>query len=334
MGPHPDPDLLTAFAENSLRERERELVFSHLSSCADCRMIVALAQPVTETVPEIAAERASWLSWPMLRWGAAVACVAVVGAAVSLYREQPKQYVTAQSVQAERAASQPTSQPEETVLQKPEASERPARAESARRTDSVAAESPSSAPAESLGRLSNAPSAPARTAPQILDKVAGVNAAEKKETVAAGKAKQATEGEMSGASAANVGLTDRKSAAADMSLAAALVPRWTLNSDGTLQRSLDGGKSWTKIAISSNSVFRVVAALGSDVWVGGAAGSLFHSVDAGEHWSQVKPTDGKRILGDDITSIQFTDSVHGKITTSNEEVWSTEDGGSSWQQLW
>src|SRR5256885_12090863 len=91
-GPHPDPDLLTLFAENGLREGERGLVLAHLSVCSDCREIVVLAQPVLETTAVPRVESSSRLRWPILKWGAAVACVAIVGAAIGIYREQPAKY--------------------------------------------------------------------------------------------------------------------------------------------------------------------------------------------------------------------------------------------------
>jgi photosystem II stability/assembly factor-like uncharacterized protein len=329
-GPHPDPDLLAAFAENSLLEREREIVVSHLSRCGDCRAIVALAQPVADTIPVLAVERTSWLRWPVLKWGAAVACVAVVGAAVSLYRDQPGKFQAmrrAETATPSEARQQTVAEPvgEKADLAKPAAA--------AGRTDTAALALSPAAPAQAPARFSNALAKAAATPPESRDKISGVNEVEKKEMVVAGKAKDAP-AQMSGATAANAGLMDRKSAASDVSLASALTPRWTLNADGTLQRSLDGGKTWSKIPVSANVAFRVVSALGSDVWVGGAAGTLFHSVDAGENWSQVKLSDGKRTLADDITAIQFTDSSHGKITSANDEVWSTDDGGSTWQQLW
>src|SRR5436189_109522 len=34
---HPDPDVLTAFAESSLSQRERADVLQHLSRCGECR---------------------------------------------------------------------------------------------------------------------------------------------------------------------------------------------------------------------------------------------------------------------------------------------------------
>lgn len=328
-GPHPDPDLLTAFAENSLLEHERGIVLSHLSRCGDCRTIVALVQPVADTPSIIAVERTSWLRWPVLKWSAAVACVAVVGAAISLYREQPQKYQA--PMQMERATpSEPRPEtPAEPLAEKPDMRKPGATAD---RTETAAQSLSPAAPAQPLAKSTNAPARSAQT--ESVDKISGANQVEKKEMVVAGKAKAAPASEMSGAAAANVATMDRKSAASDMSLASVLAPRWTLGADGTLQRSLDGGKSWSKIPVSSNVTFRVVSALGSDVWVGGVAGTLFHSVDAGEHWSQVKPSDGKRTLADDITAIQFTDSVHGRIITASEEVWATDDAGSTWQQLW
>ena len=66
---HPDPDVLTAFAEQSLTEGERAGVLGHLARCADCREIVALALPEIDAVQKILQpSRATWLTWPALRW--------------------------------------------------------------------------------------------------------------------------------------------------------------------------------------------------------------------------------------------------------------------------
>src|SRR5450755_2508354 len=42
---HPDADSLSAFAERSLSATERDGVLHHLTSCGECREIVALALP-------------------------------------------------------------------------------------------------------------------------------------------------------------------------------------------------------------------------------------------------------------------------------------------------
>jgi hypothetical protein len=81
VGEHLDADLLTAFAERSLPESERTLALSHLSLCSDCREVIALALPATETmsvaVPARPA-RAGWLTMPAFRWGVVAAGVLVV----------------------------------------------------------------------------------------------------------------------------------------------------------------------------------------------------------------------------------------------------------------
>ncbi len=119
-GVHPHADLLTAFAEKALTERERTRVVEHLSRCEDCREVMFLAVP--QQMPAQAGERipvrAGWLSWPVLRWGAAVACVAIVGTAVTLHQQSQNRPALRDSEQAvsERAQSPaPNTVPLETV---------------------------------------------------------------------------------------------------------------------------------------------------------------------------------------------------------------------------
>ena len=147
------------------------------------------------------------------------------------------------------------------------------------------------------------------------------------------------------------------------SLAPGVVPRWSITPVGGLQRSLDQGSTWqdidvqaipadtatvaalakssvTKEAIADKKVakqpappvFRAVAANGADVWAGGSGGALFHSLDAGNHWLRILPrADGSKLTGD-ILSLEFPDPLHGRITTSSSEVWTTSDDGVTWQK--
>jgi hypothetical protein len=78
---HPDPDVLTAFAEHSLPESERAVVMEHLARCHDCRDILALALPATVTVETAHVPlpvRGGWLRAPVLRWGVVAAGFAVL----------------------------------------------------------------------------------------------------------------------------------------------------------------------------------------------------------------------------------------------------------------
>jgi hypothetical protein len=55
-GAHPDADLLTAFAENALLDRERADLLAHLAGCSDCRSIVQTAldaSPEHEASPSL-----------------------------------------------------------------------------------------------------------------------------------------------------------------------------------------------------------------------------------------------------------------------------------------
>src|ERR1700691_3785946 len=92
---HPDPNLLSAFVERSLGKVERVQVFEHLSRCVSCREVVALsAMPETSATVLVAPVNSGWLSWPALRWAGVVACVVVVGAAVTLHQKREQQIAT------------------------------------------------------------------------------------------------------------------------------------------------------------------------------------------------------------------------------------------------
>jgi hypothetical protein len=106
--------------------------------------------------------------------------------------------------------------------------------------------------------------------------------------------------------------------------------RFVLSPSGTLLRSTNGD-DWAAVAVSGNTVFHAVSAVGPDVWVGGAAGALYHSADSGQHWQQMHPSVDGVSLQEDVLSLQFADAERGKVTTS-DEVWATSDGGQTWRR--
>ena len=91
-GTHPDPNLLTAFAEQALSERERIPVLDHLARCTECREVVALQLPPTPSPALVSGkdtrpvQKAPWFRWSALRWGALAACVVIVSSAVLMQR--------------------------------------------------------------------------------------------------------------------------------------------------------------------------------------------------------------------------------------------------------
>ncbi|HXN99526.1 MAG TPA: YCF48-related protein [Candidatus Acidoferrales bacterium] len=139
-------------------------------------------------------------------------------------------------------------------------------------------------------------------------------------------------------------------------------PQWSISADGTLQRSLDAGKTWMDVNVNSEPVsgrsnaaitaessyghenrkkkveaqprpvFRAVSAQGAEVWAGGSSAMLYHSTDSGTHWTRVLPASAAATLTGDIVSIEFFDSQHGRIATSAGEVWITSDDGQTWRR--
>lgn len=84
---HPDANLFSAFAEQSLTNAEREQVLMHLSHCTECREVAALLPPAEaegSVVRQVTPER-HWNLWPVLRWGSLIAALGVVTVVVGLH---------------------------------------------------------------------------------------------------------------------------------------------------------------------------------------------------------------------------------------------------------
>ena len=354
---HPEANLLTAFVENALSTRERTAILQHLSACVDCRDIVALSLP-EQTLPAVVAAMPATprFTWPLLRWAALAACVVVVGAAVML-RHRPRS--SSQEAIAVQTSNSVSSEPRAAMSAPPATAASPSH--EAREQLAYSARGPVFIPGPSSKRspgrpptppapndqLSNPTMADAKSALARADVSAGNAPAEPAapnanltaDEVIPGRAKDAAQhGESMRRRAAAAPMAMEKSANAGLvvnklsaSGAALQVPRWTLTSDGALQRSVDAGQTWQPVPITERtSTFRALAANGLDIWVGGAQGALYHSSDAGQHWTQVQPIANGELLSSDIIGVQFTDLQHGSVTTATKETWNTADAGQTW----
>ena len=339
---HPDPDLLAAFVERSLGSRERVEVLEHLSRCADCREVASLAGalPAMADVSSPAPAATGWFSWPVLRWGAAAACVVVVTAAVTL-RHRPDTTPIEPATSAQKLAVLAEAPPPPTTfVTKSDSRElSPGETKSSlgiiqrdRRpsqlnqlaSQPVATAGSAATPAPSDNTSADAKavlSAPDTVPGRAKVAIAQSRGAYDEKVVTGSLMKKKTAVEMSGDALALDSLRPTR-----------ITPRWTLSSDGILQRSTDSGQTWETIQVSSAATFRALAADGLDIWVGGSAGALFHSSDAGQRWIQVRPIANGEALTDDIIGVEFTDLLHGKLTTAGAETWLTADAGKTWQK--
>jgi Photosynthesis system II assembly factor YCF48 len=331
---HPDPNLLSAFAEKSLAKREQVYLLGHLSVCADCREIMSLA-----TVPPAIADATSkapanppWLSWPVLRWGAAVACVLVVGAIITLRQNKNVQPTSSGDVAVVSGKPAQVSSGNPNTLAEGGSNANPSTAalQTPKVSSSLSAKITIQQPNSTRTANQNS-NAPASTPIEMADARPVPDFA----AMVPGRAKEAftespeTEADRAMSQPTFAGDTDFTSETGPLGN---LTPRWTLNADGTLQRSLDSGRTWQTIPVAKRKIFRALAANALDIWVGGSDGALYHSDDAGQHWMQVQPIVNGEILTDDIIGVEFADTLHGKLTTSTNEIWTTTDAGKTWQE--
>jgi hypothetical protein len=355
---HPDADRLAAFAEQSLSPIEREDVLGHLSLCADCREVMALALPPERTaVPlpsqaqsdddcsvaiEYAAPRNSWFGFarPTFGWAALAAGIAL---AVSLLILHP--------IQQRQATLHPPNPPTPVVAN--ERLETDARATDVP-SQSVAAPSPSkNSPSQELSTTnavaSKPPSSREKTSARSIQSGSATLLAENKyprdssmadnRVPAIEKAKPALQGSES----RNLAQTDGMQTAMAASVGEDRAATWQVEA-GVLRRSYDAGRSWQTV-LHADHPFLSVASRDQEIWAGGAAGVLFHSSDGGASWAQVQPADDSETLRSDIIRIDLQsggDAGGGDlsglvsrgitVSTSAGDVWNSLDRGKTWKK--
>lgn len=439
---HPGADLLTAFVERALTERECTAVLTHLAGCADCREVVALTQPPATTTVAVILPKPS-RSLFLLRWGALAACAVLAISAAVLHKRQPAETallaknqipvpVSAQPMSEQKSGPAADSKaafgsanesetstgeankgnadmPPATAAPLAKGQETQALSAIARRYDAKTVLGIESKPRRETESRSRAPvrlkdnasfvgkdsmfggslvsnrsfgaksvhnnadgqvgGLQATPEPAVVSPAMGISAGAALASVPASasgdsaatsagvalqkeqalsKAKAATQPQASetvevDATAANTTTayapTDKdefRASSAQMAnlpdlATARQAGSWQITPEGKLERSLDGGKSWESVAVDPNGRLRVVTATGFQVWAGGNGGVLLHSRDAGDHFSSVKVHQKSFALKGDIVTLTFPDAQHGRLETADHDVWTTNDGGKTWQ---
>jgi hypothetical protein len=368
-GPHPDPNLLAAFTENALPDAARTQLLQHLGGCADCREILYLAMPDSAVAQKALSLRPNRLSVFAWRWGAAAASVAIIAvlfvtgrhkmaapggehwAVVAPAAPAPAQIVAdkappefdqlraaqdegrSETRPARKAVPEPkhmTAKPKtelefdssDQVRMVPPAAQNVLKDEDAGFKGKVVSNSPVATGRRAAEQTAQDLKRDDRKLTEAVEVSAGaVSVSEDKQT--------GTEIQSQNAAA----LPRAPQSSGYQAKALSLAPlQWRLSERGAVQRSVDSGRTWRNIIIAGQSVFRVVSAMGAEVWAGGRAGVLYHSADSGANWAQIEPAASGRKLTADITHIQFADALNGTVSTSNGEVWATTDGGRNWQR--
>lgn len=404
---HPDADVLTAFTERLLPELERAIVLEHLARCTDCRDIVALALPQTEAGDSVSPARARWLTWPTLRWGLAAAGIVVLASVGVVQYERASRASTMVAKESRNERLSGYAQPSPPARTAVSAPVREADLDASKSQGKVApAGVPAKLPEDKLiaGRPAFVTRAPQRQnafagasayGPKMPSQLQRQNTANQLQAYAhvpapppGATAKQQSDSlkappaaqtlEVPGAetqvetsqavqSQPSTALFEAAPGPIKAKPALNVIARWSINSAGGLQRSLDQGQTWQSVDVVANAVppmglrglavlakdartdekvankkspsaplsspvFRAVAANGPDVWAGGTNRSLFHSLDAGNHWILVLPSAAGVMLTGDVVRLDFSDAQHGTVITSTAEIWITSDDGQTWQK--
>lgn len=362
---HPDANLLAAFAEQTLLERERAAVSAHLAQCADCRESLALAaaqEPVVLPVGHRVAgsTKRHWLlEW---RWVGAAAVASCVIAVALQYRVQPpllektnysvappsgvaqtpqeqlaQQIAAAAKLKVEHLKKAPQLPPPPAPAQEqsPPVVMTQLEARMPEKNPAVVTVRPAEPPGPSEQANSLLPSAIERKAFQPSP----AETARAQNDIAEIKAKA---GLRPGASGFAKGL----SAAAPLAVARAVsrvsepIVLWSIdaspatagNARGVVERSMDSGKTWEVAPLRDDVSFRAVVSAGPHVWAGGTNGALFHSPDGGASWEQITVAgEGAKLTGT-IVNIDARDTNLIKITTTSGEKWISLDGGRQWRR--
>jgi len=356
---HVDPNLLTAFAEQTLLAGERRVVVTHLSQCRDCRDVLSLAlplqQPELQTVGGLAVQPLRWWNLAAVRWSAVAATAAVVIGAVVMRTPQPQ--LPMAHIQAPAQVQQniaPASPNESSRAVGTLAEAKPAAAASTssvlakqRRTGSkdstaeglVLADSQKTAAPKTMDLMTayrqDEPTSQSRE--QDEKKLAA--AVNTDAVVAAPGSEAANKLQASGVASRAEGASGEiqprtEQTKPSFTIGESIVqnaPWWTA-SNGRLLRSLDGGANWEPISVDSRFAVKTYWFFDSDIWAGGEAGALYCSNNRGETWRRVRPAlrDGTRLKAD-ISGLDFQDAQHGTVITANGEKWVTADGGVSWK---
>jgi len=371
--PHIDANLLAAFVEKTLTDRERAQVLSHLAQCAECRELASLTAPeeVVVAEPTRLRVRRGWSVWPVLRWGALAAAFGAV-AIVVVVRTSPRKRQTIaarpagaetkQQVSVIAAASSPMPMETKNIRAPSRGREMSKR----KRSSSVGA-TPSPQPLAkpafesptAPGGTSNAPAGAVSVGGPITLSVDAERSRPSKDLTAAQAALELAQsrapspqhiplpaseriGARSGAAVSSLRAKAEKERFSSMALrgelaiaAAQPASLWTISPDGKLQRSDDGGNTWKDVPVDDKVTFRVIRAMGREVWAGGSGGALYHSSNDGATWTRVNLGSASSSTTETIVAIIISpsDLQHLTVRTAAGNQWTTEDRGQHWRAV-
>jgi hypothetical protein len=307
-----DADLLAAWSEGGLTPNVRRHVERHLSTCGHCQSALALlARSEPATSPAAPLWRLSPARWfvPIAAGAAAV----LIWIAVPWRVADPgdRAVTTTARVEPPEARPMPPDVPP-----------------GAAPTDAARTISPQAPP---VGQDANSArerrSEPAALAPRAFEPPAKTEAAE-----AFRRQPPADVGALADRAAAaaptaadlNAGRQERDAGTVEV-VSPDPSRRWRIRG-ATVERSADAGASWDAVRIAPPaSVTAGMSPAPLVCWLVGPGGAVFRTIDGTAFDRVSSPT------GADLISVRADDGSRASVTSADGRVYSTTDGGVSWQ---
>jgi hypothetical protein len=332
----PEAETIAAYADRSLASGERRDVERHLSHCARCRDTLLLMSR---------AEEKGTATSPLYRWPWLAAAAAAVLATVVWLRLPPSAVRSPESDRFAQIASEARQQPE-SLPEQSAAKNAPADRDVAGRKS---LEKAPARPAPAAGAAATVPSADRQTFGE-RERPADQRRDERKlEESPRRRAKAdapASAPETAPPAAAAPPPAVAESVAVDTlmgrqnrdhvitaapkrgaELASAVAPiAWRVLASGVVQRSADGGATWTAEAGVDAPGARAALAPTADVcWIVGDNGLILR-FETGRGWTRMTPP--ARIA---FVAIEASDARNATITAADGRRFTTADGGTTWK---
>jgi Putative zinc-finger len=354
----PDAGTIAAYAERSLADAERRDVDLHLSTCARCRETLLLMSRAAEAdTPASSSPRFLLYRWPWLAGAAAAGLAIVVGLALlpsavltpesdrvaqvisrpdtEKPREPEQSAANKAPVASDQAqAKEPTTPPRPAAPAAPAPQDRQAFDEKKRGLDDRRTDPKLEETGERRAPVQKMPVA----GPEALPPVAPPPARGAAESAAAQAPPAAAPKPDSGTrDTASPQLMSRARQNPDYLIAsgppanaqaASAIPAitWRVSPSGIVERSADGGATWTREPGVDAPAARAIRAPSRDVcWIVGDSGLILR-FEAGRGWARLSPP---AQIG--FIAVEASDAVRATIEATDGRRFTTTDGGQTWK---
>lgn len=103
---------------------------------------------------------------------------------------------------------------------------------------------------------------------------------------------------------------------------------WAAGESGAIQRTIDGGATWTLQETPTRKLLYDVAAIDDNhAWAVGAGGTILRTVDGGRNWDEQSSG-----VTQALRAVHFVDSKRGWAVGAKGAIISTANGGARWQR--